>query len=118
MDTDRVYQPATVGVLEIDNDNLHGGGIGGADGAIEHVARPVANRAVRGVAVYIGIEATRLRDVASIYGDIFRNGDSVRDAVAFVYGDSLRGGSVNAGVVAIFKGLSKDEDNGISRPER
>ena len=117
MDTNRPHKFATVGVFKVDNDNLHGVGIGRTHGAIEHVARPIANRAVCRDTVYLGTQATRLRHVVGIFSDIFRHGDSVRNALADIYVDNLRGSGGVTGAMAIPQGLSENANNGISRPE-
>ena len=117
LDTNRPHKFATVGVFKVDNDNMHGVGIRRAHGAIEHVARPLANRGVCRDTVYLGTQATRLRHFAGILSDIFRHGDSVRNALANIYADNLRGSGGVTGAMAISQGLSENADNGISRPE-
>ena len=82
LDSNRTDKPSAVGVFKADNDNLHGGDFGRAHGAIKHDSRFDTNRGLYRLAVPASFEATGLRHVASIYGDIFRNGDSVRNALA------------------------------------
>ena len=117
LDTNRTDKFATVGVFKVDNDNLHGVGIGRAHGAIEHVARPLANRGVCRDTVYLGTQATRPRHVVSILSDILRHGDSVRNALAYLYIDNRCGSSGVTSAMAISQGLSENADNGIPRPE-
>lgn len=117
LDTNRPHKFATVGIFKADNDNLHGVSIGRAHGAIEYDSRPLANRGVCRDTVYLGTQATRLRHVVGIFSDIFRDGDSVRNALAYLYVDNLRGSGGVTSAMAISQGLSENADNGIPRPE-
>lgn len=114
MDTNRTDKFATVGIFKVDNDNLHGVSIRRTHGAIEHDSRPLANRGVCRDTVYLSTQATRFRHVVGIFSDIFRHGDSVRNALADIYVDNLRGSGGVTSAMAISQGLSENANNGIS----
>lgn len=113
MDTARTDKRSTVGIREIDNDSVHGGGSGGQNGSAQQVARFIADSGLCRDTVFIGAKATGLGHVACIYGNIFRNGYRVRDAVENFYRADRRRDSVDADLVAIHEGLSENANHGV-----
>lgn len=117
MDTNRTHKFTTVGVFKAHHDNLYGVDIGRADGAAQHDTRPIADSSLRRSSVYTGTQATRLRHVVSIHGDILWHGDSVRNALADIHIYNRSGHSVVASAMAIHEGLSENAHHGIPRSE-
>lgn len=113
LDSNRANKFAAVGIFKAHHDNLHGGDFGRPHGAIEYNSRPDTARGLYRPAVFASPQATRLRHVACLYGDIFRNGDSVRNALAnFFVHNCFRNRGFSC-AMALHERLSENANHGF-----
>ena len=84
----------------------------------KHIERFTADCGLCGSAVYFGFETAGLGNVFGFYGNFFRNGNSLRNPLENLIWNYGRGNCLHAATLAIFKRLSKNANNGFSRPER
>lgn len=118
VDTNRADKFAAVGICETDNDNLHGIGFGRARGKFKLAPRFTSDCGVRGRAVPLGLETAGLGYVVSIYGNFFRNDNSLWNPLENFIRVDDRGNCLHADFVAILERLSENANHGFPRPER